>query len=46
VNDEYENRLNGMTWDELEAEADRIMAEIREAEARIAWCDRVRGGGA
>ncbi len=43
---DYEERLARMTDDELDAEMERSIAEIREATARIAWCDRIRGGGA
>lgn len=43
---DYEARLARMTDEELDAEMERSLAEIREASARIAWCDRIRGGGA
>lgn len=43
---DYDQRLARMTDEELDAEMERSIAEIREATARIAWCDRIRGGGA
>ena len=44
--DDYDQRLERMTDDELDAEMARAIDEIHEAAARIAWCDRIRGGGA
>ncbi len=43
---DYDQRLERMTDDELDAEMARAIDEIHEAAARIAWCDRIRGGGA
>ena len=46
MDQDYTERLGRMTDDELDAEMERVLEELREATARIAWCDTIRGGGA
>jgi hypothetical protein len=43
---EYDQILARMTDEELDAEMERSLQEIHDAAARIAWCDRIRGGAA